>query len=462
MKSISLLNVSFAHPSCDDLFRDLSVTFNNKSTVAIIGDNGCGKTTLLNIITGDLVPDSGRVIRNARLYIMRQLTAYDNISGGQHQWNEIEHAFNSGADILLLDEPTNNLDANARERLYNMMRRWPGGIIVVSHDRELLSQIDCLMELRDGKLTTFGGNYDFYTQIRDANRENMMSKYTDATNQIRRLKQTAMIANTMAANHESKQARDRTNNKRSRLAGNALKGKSAETAARRNQIIDKKIAEHEQRRHELSNALRDDKIKIPIPTTNRHGQELINIQNMSFTYDNAQPIFNDFSLQIRGGDRLRIAGNNGCGKTTLMRLILGQLSPISGTIKHNGRAIYLDQTLSALNPNKTIVDNILDFGASDINSAYAIAANFGFRNTSARQMVRTLSGGELLKATLAAVIGGEHQPDLLILDEPTNNLDIKSMMILSDALNQYTGAILLISHDEIFAHDINDITTLGL
>ncbi len=462
MNTISLSNISFAYPRNDDLFSGLNAVFNDCDVVAIIGDNGCGKSTLLKLIAGEIIPDTGRVTRGANVYYMQQLSTYDNISGGQHQLREIMRAFNSGADILLLDEPTNNLDANAREKLFDLIHHWHGGIIIVSHDRALLNQVDYLMELRDGKLNAFGGNYDFYTQMRDAHIANLHSQYVDATKEIRRLKQTAVNANAMASNHESKQSRDRANHKRSRLEGNALKGKSRETAARRNQIIDKKITVQQNRCSELSMQLRDDKIKIPIPATSRHGHELINIERMSFSYDNTHKIFDNFSFRMRGGERVHIMGNNGCGKTTLVRLILGQLMPTSGTIKRNGRAIYLNQTLSALNPNVSIVQNIMDFGAPDINSAYAIAANFGFRNVMANKLVRTLSGGELLKATLAAVIGGENQPDLLILDEPTNNLDIKSMTVLEDALNQFRGALLLISHDEIFVRNINNITTLDL
>ena len=152
---------------------------------------------------------------------------------------------------------------------------------------------------------------------------------------------------------------------------------------------------------------------------------------------------------------MRLMGRNGSGKTTLLKLICGDLIPDSGTVRLFGKVAYLNQDLSLLDKQKTVVENIMNVAGVLKHDAHAIAANFGFRGDTSLKKVGVLSGGELLKATLAALLGGEVQPDLLILDEPTNNLEIKSIEILEDALNQYRGAILLVSHDEMFAKNIN-------
>ena len=131
------------------------------------------------------------------------------------------------------------------------------------------------------------------------------------------------------------------------------------------------------------------------------------------------------------------------------------LKPSQGTVKTYGKIAYINQDLSLLNKDKTILDNIIELSGCLKHKAHAIAANFGFRGDASKQIVRTLSGGELLKATLATVLGGDILPDLLILDEPTNNLEIKSISILEDALNQYSGAILLVSHDANFVRSVN-------
>lgn len=188
---------------------------------------------------------------------------------------------------------------------------------------------------------------------------------------------------------------------------------------------------------------------------------MIQISGLKFGYG-TEMIFDNFDFSMYGGQRIRITGKNGSGKSTLLKLICGDLKPKSGTIKTFGKIAYLNQDLSILDKNKNIVENIMDIAGVLKHDAHVIAANFGFRGDASNKRVSVLSGGELLKATLAAVLGGTEQPDLLILDEPTNNLEIKSISILEDALNQYHGAILLVSHDEMFVKNIKTDTEMKL
>ena len=199
--------------------------------------------------------------------------------------------------------------------------------------------------------------------------------------------------------------------------------------------------------------MRNETIKIPVPNKPFYSKELISISSLCFAYGD-KIVFKDFDFTMYGKSRVRLAGKNGSGKSTLLKIICGELKPDSGTVKTFGKVAYVSQDLSVLDKNKTIVENIMEISGCLKHDAHAIAANFGFRGDASQQKVGTLSGGELLKATLAAILGGDNQPDLLILDEPTNNLEIKSIGILEDALNQYTGAILLVSHDEMFVRNI--------
>ena len=453
MAVISLSNISFSYNSCDAVFDGVSVVFNDFDKVAIVGDNGSGKTTLLRLLAGDISPDSGDVARGASVYMLNQIQAPDSKSGGERQSAELARAFDSGAEILLLDEPTNNLDSVAKEKFFNDLMFYPFGAVIVSHDRELLQKMDKIIEISNGQIKVYGGNYDFYVAQKRAEQENIYAKYVNTKKEIARLNTTINIAQNTRQHHEAKQAKEIASSRRSKLEANALKGKSIETEAKKRNIIQKKLDKQLDLQQSLSAQMVDDRIKIPIPNKTFYSKELIQISGLRFGYG-PKLIFDSFDCVIYGGERIRITGKNGSGKSTLLKLICGDLEPLGGTIKTFGKIAYLNQDLSVLDKNKSIVENIMDISGVLKHDAHVIAANFGFRGDASNKKVAVLSGGELLKATLAAILGGTNQPDLLILDEPTNNLEIKSIAILEDALNQYRGAILLVSHDEIFARNI--------
>lgn len=450
---ISLSKVSFSYDSLNPVLDGVSVAFSDSDRVAIVGDNGSGKTTLLKLLAGDIVPDSGNVARNASVYMLNQINALDSKSGGERQSAELRRAFDSGAAILLLDEPTNNLDSDAKQRFFNDLMSYPFGAVIVSHDRELLQKMDKIIEIANGKIKVYGGNYDFYVAQKRAEQETIYSKYVNTKKEIGRLVETINIAQNTRQHHEAKQKKEIASARRSRIDANALKGKSIETEAKKRAIIQKKLGTQMNLQAELSAQMVDDKIKIPLPSKPFYSKELIQISNLGFGYGNRR-IFNGFDFSMYGGQRIRIIGKNGSGKSTLLKIICGDLKPESGTVKTFGKIAYLNQDLSVLDKDKTIIDNIMDIAGVLKHDAHVMAANFGFRGDTSNKKVGVLSGGELLKATLASVLGGADQPDLLILDEPTNNLEIKSIAILEDALNQYRGAILLVSHDEIFAKNI--------
>lgn len=453
MFTISLSNVCFSYDSFNTILDGVSFVFNDCERIAIVGDNGCGKTTLLKLLAGDIVADSGNVVLGATVYMLNQIQATDSKSGGERQSAELRRAFDSGAEILLLDEPTNNLDTDAKAKFFNDLMSYPFGAVIVSHDRELLQKMDKIIEISNGKIRVYGGNYDFYVEQKQSEQENTYAKYINAKKEIDRLNNTINIAQNTRQHHEAKQRKEIASSRRSRIEANSLKGKSQETEAKKRAIIQKKLDVQIDLQAQLSSQMQNDKIKIPLPSKPFYSKELIQIYGLHFGYGE-KVIFNDFNFSMYGGGRVRITGKNGSGKSTLLKLICGDLCADAGTVKTFGKIAYLNQDLSVLDRNKTIVENIMNISGVLKHDAHAIAANFGFRGNAANKLVRVLSGGELLKATLAAILGGESQPDLLIMDEPTNNLEIKSIAILEDALNQYRGAILLVSHDEMFARNI--------
>ncbi len=460
MALISLSNVSFGYND-NNLLDGVSIAFKTHEHVAIIGDNGSGKTTMLKLLSGDLSPDSGNVSRNASIYMLNQINVSDSKSGGEQQMSALMRAFESGADILLLDEPTNNLDSDAKQVFFNQLNNYPNGVVIVSHDRELLQQMDKIIELQNGKLKVYGGNYDFYLTQKQIESDSIYSKYTDTQKSIAKLNNTMNIAQNTRQHHEAKQQKEIGTARRSRLEANALKGKSIETEAKKRAVIQKKLNEQISLQQSLSEQMRFEPIKIPMPNKPFYSKELVQISGLCFAYGSKQ-IFDNFDFTMYGGQRVRIVGKNGSGKSTLLKIICGELKPQSGTVKTFGKITYLNQDLSVLDKSKSIVENIIEISGCLKHDAHAIAANFGFRGDSSMKRVGVLSGGELLKATLAAVLGSPEQPDLLILDEPTNNLEIKSISILEEALNQYHGAILLVSHDDMFVKNIKTDTEIYL
>ena len=202
----------------------------------------------------------------------------------------------------------------------------------------------------------------------------------------------------------------------------------------------------------------EDEISIDIPATHIGSNQLVlSIKDLEFSYSNSRnKIIKNFNLSIIGAERIALIGKNGSGKSTLLKLIKGSLKPINGQVKLNVKVGYIDQKVTVLDENLSLIENIIKFNSKlDITSAYTILARYKFRNIIAHRKVKDLSGGEKIRAALAIYLNAQATPQVLILDEPTNHLDIESIELLEQALNYYEGAILVVSHDYHFLKNIN-------
>ncbi|MGY6652591.1 ribosomal protection-like ABC-F family protein [Amycolatopsis sp. TRM77291] len=362
-------------------------------------------------------------------------------------------------DILLLDEPTNNLDLDARRKLYGVLEDWSGCLLLVSHDRELLDRMDRIAELDRGDLRYHGGNFSQYEAAVKAEQEAAERNVRSAEQEVKREKREMQQARERAARRAGNAARNLGNAGLPKIFAGTMKRNAQESAGKANETHAARVSEAKSRLDEAERSLRDDqKIALILPGTNvPAGRTMFQGEHIQVRYGDRNVFAGDgVDLTIRGPERIALTGGNGTGKSTLLRVLKGDLTPDSGVVKRaEGRIAYLSQRLDLLDLDRTIAENFAAFAPSLPESQrMTLLARFLFRGARSQLPVGVLSGGERLRATLACVLFAEPAPQLLLLDEPTNNLDLVSVGQLESALGAYQGAFVVVSHDERFLREI--------
>ncbi|RPI89307.1 MAG: ATP-binding cassette domain-containing protein [Chloroflexi bacterium] len=446
--------------------------------VGLLGRNGMGKSTLLKLIGGEAqsVPHSGTIARQQNInvaYLPQEVpqglsgrvraiveSGLEVVTSGalddEHQWqrqHQVEKVLSRmeldpearfevlsagmkrrvylarglarNPDLLLLDEPTNHLDITSIDWLEDFLKRWGGTLLFVTHDRVFLQRLATrIVELDRGKL--FDWNCDYSTFVK--RKEEMLSAEQS---------QNAVFDKKLA--QEEQWIRKGIEARRTRNEGRvrALK----------------RLREMRRERRELSG-----KVRMQISAENRSGRLVIEAENVSYSYGD-QNIVNHFSTTIQRGDKVGIVGPNGSGKTTLLRILMGELPPLQGEVRHgvNVEMAYFDQLRAQLDESKSVLDNVGQ-GRDTITingrarNLMGYLEDFLFARDRVRAPISALSGGERNRLLLARLFT---QPaNLLILDEPTNDLDIETLEVLEDLLLDYEGTLLLVSHDRAFLNNI--------
>ena len=343
----------------------------------------------------------------------------NTLSGGQKTRAYLARLLLSKPDIILLDEPTNHLDMKAIGWLETYLKNFNGAVLIVAHDRYFLDGVaEKIIELNNCRATTFLGNYTDYANKKKALREAELKAYLNQQKEIAH--QEAVIEKLRSFNRE----------------------KSIKRAESREKVLDK--IERVNKPTEI-----DASMKISLKPHKESGKDVLNVENLTKSFD--EVLFENISFEIKKGERVAIIGGNGTGKTTLLKIINGLLLPDSGKIKlgTNVEIGYYDQEHQVLNADKNLFDEISDdYPYLNNTEIRNVLASFLFTKDDVFKLVGSLSGGEKGRLSLAKLMLSE--ANFLLLDEPTNHLDITSKEILEDALNNYEGTVLYVSHDRYF------------
>ncbi|QBN08617.1 ABC-F family ATP-binding cassette domain-containing protein [Enterobacter cloacae complex sp.] len=509
--SFILHQVTCQFPTGDTLFGPLNLTL-EPSLCALVGRNGSGKTRLLRLLaaldepatghierfgshvfvaqqhvissqttlaellgydaiftarkridSGDYQPDDLALLdgywdvaeRLSEAFINAKLPAFDpdkpalELSGGERIRALLCGAFTAEADFMLLDEPTNHLDRQGRAWFYDQLSRYQGGVLVASHDRELLEQVPRILELNASGLRSYGGNYADYQAQRDAEQQAARAALEHAATERKRTRAR------MQKEHDDSQRRSaktlRTVDTLNIASFERVKYKGA--AKERIGSWKKQHSEQNEALNAAVNKARerveeDNPVMFTLPGSQvPEGKQVLVLEDLVLPHVPVPPI----TWRMDGPMRVALKGPNGCGKSTLLKTILGEVTPRSGACKVSVSCAYLDQHLSQLDLTQSVMTHLnLSHTPLEEGVLRTRLAQLQLGADKVKLPLAELSGGERLKAALACVLWRAEATQLLLLDEPTNHLDLASAQAIEAALAGFPGALLVVSHDEVF------------
>ena len=425
--NVSMLSKAYVGKT---VLKDVSFHLEDKEKAAIVGVNGSGKTTLLRCILGIEEADEGSIAfsKEKKMDYLAQQHAdietenedYDTLSGGQKTRKRLEEILQEKPDLLILDEPTNHLDIGSIQWLEKVLKRYDGAVLLVSHDRYFLDRIVTkVIDLERGKVRMYQGNYSAYAEKKRQLREAEWKAFQNQQAEIKH--QEAVIEKLKQFNRE----------------------KSIKRAESREKMLGK--VERLEKPEELENEM-----KLLFSPRESSGNDVLMAKELGKSYDGKR-LFSHGTFSLQKGEHVALIGDNGTGKTTLLKILNGLIQADEGEFRLGSKVkiAYYDQEHAVLNMEKTLFDEIQD-SYPDMNNTKVrnVLAAFLFTGDDVYKRIQDLSGGEQGRVSLAKLMLSD--ANFLILDEPTNHLDIQGKEVLEEAIRNYEGTVLYVSHDRYF------------
>ncbi|QDC07818.1 ABC-F family ATP-binding cassette domain-containing protein [Oceanicola sp. D3] len=375
-----------------------------------------------------------------------------NLSGGQRTRVGLARLLLDKPDILLMDEPTNNLDAEGRALVSEIIRSWPGGVVVASHDRALLAEMDRIVEIAPQGAFVTGGGWAAHVAARDARQARAATELERARREEARVARELQAAKEKAAQRAQAGKKARASGSQPKVLTDAMADRAGRT-----QGADRRRAERLEARAEAAREAAAAHVgparALEIGAESTRGEAVV-LRLDGVILERGAFRLGPVDAEVAAGERVALTGPNGAGKSTLIAAIRGQIALTAGQLSVTENLATLDQHAGDLAPEQSLLENVTRrHSGMSPHDAHALLARYGFQNVAAQRPVARLSGGERLRAALAMALGGQ-PPALLLLDEPTNHLDIETVELLEEALRGYTGALLVTSHDSTFRQAI--------
>ena len=519
MNIVSVQNFHYQHLNREILFAGIGMQINRGQKIALVGKNGCGKTTLLESIVNsdqhksisvsvepyylpqhlecygnytiaqalaieskltalakieqgsvdsiyydtlgddwDIIEQATKALEYWSLYDLNLNDLLRNLSGGERVKVFLAGIILHKPEFVILDEPTNHLDYEARELLYRWIQETKATLLLVSHDRTLLNLLTDIYDLTKTEVVIFTGTYEEFITYQDEQREALLNQLASQRQELRKAENIQRKVVERRQRQDARGASHTASKSLPRIVANMRKNFAQRTTGNLKTRHDDKIDKINLEINQLETQAKEaEQLKINIDNSDlREGKLLIKAKKVNYAYANEVLWKVPLSFLITSGDRVLIKGLNGCGKTTLIKLITQRLQPVEGELwLADFKYLYLDQNYSLIDDTKTVYEQAQSYNINMPEHEVKMhLARSQFESETWGKECNLLSGGEKMKLSLCSLIVSKQLPDVLILDEPTNNLDVESQNILLRTVQNFDGTLLVVSHDNYFINNL--------